>query len=237
LAIAFAIPTLRCPSSGLKRRLPLKTGIFQSVQFPWGEVLFQRLSLFSFLFSIAVGVASLTLVLASLFLVEGILNIALFFKVRSVQGSRWFLIDGIITLLLGLMIYAQWPSSSAWAIGTLGRREHDHERRYAGDAIAGGAQGNGHDCVEVRCGVRLREKNRVSRRKNARTDKAGRIHGRPRHRHQRLHLRLPRTANRQSLTKRELFLREQAHYPVSPFQRCGTLMREANAANQVSKTS
>jgi uncharacterized membrane protein HdeD (DUF308 family) len=67
----------------------------------------------------AVGVASLTLVLASLFLVEGILNIALFFKVRSVQRSSWFLIDGIVTLLLGLMIYMQWPSSSAWAIGTL----------------------------------------------------------------------------------------------------------------------
>ena len=35
------------------------------------------------------------------------------------QGSSWMLIDGIITLLLGLMIYMQWPSSSAWAIGTL----------------------------------------------------------------------------------------------------------------------
>ena len=67
----------------------------------------------------ALGVASLTLVLASLFLVEGILNIALFFQVRSIQGSSWLLIDGIITLLLGLMIYLQWPSSSAWAIGTL----------------------------------------------------------------------------------------------------------------------
>ena len=69
----------------------------------------------------ALGVASLTLVLASLFLVEGILNIALFFQVRSlpIQGSGWLLIDGIITLLLGLMIYLQWPSSSAWAIGTL----------------------------------------------------------------------------------------------------------------------
>jgi uncharacterized membrane protein HdeD (DUF308 family) len=69
----------------------------------------------------ALGVASLTLVLASLFLVEGILNIALFFQVRSIpiQGSGWLLIDGIITLLLGLMIYMQWPSSSAWAIGTL----------------------------------------------------------------------------------------------------------------------
>jgi uncharacterized membrane protein HdeD (DUF308 family) len=67
----------------------------------------------------ALGVASLTLVLASLFLVEGVLNIVLFFKIRSLQGSSWVLIDGIITLLLGLMIYAQWPSSSAWAIGTL----------------------------------------------------------------------------------------------------------------------
>lgn len=65
------------------------------------------------------GVVSLTLVLASLFLVEGILDIVLFFKMRSLQGSSWMLIDGIVTLLLGLMIYVQWPSSSAWAIGTL----------------------------------------------------------------------------------------------------------------------
>jgi uncharacterized membrane protein HdeD (DUF308 family) len=65
------------------------------------------------------GVTSLTLVLASLFLIEGVLNIVLFFKMRSVGGSSWVLIDGIITLLLGLMIYMQWPSSSVWAIGTL----------------------------------------------------------------------------------------------------------------------
>ena len=67
----------------------------------------------------ALGVASLTLLLASLFLVEGILNVVLFFRMRSLHASSWVLIDGIITLLLGLMIYMQWPSSSAWAIGTL----------------------------------------------------------------------------------------------------------------------
>ena len=65
------------------------------------------------------AVASLTLVLASLFLIEGVLDIVLFFKMRSLQGSNWVLIDGIVTLLLGLMIYMQWPTSSAWAIGTL----------------------------------------------------------------------------------------------------------------------
>jgi len=65
------------------------------------------------------AVASLTLVLASLFLIEGVLDIVLFVKMRSAGGSTWVLLDGIITLLLGLMIYMQWPSSSAWAIGTL----------------------------------------------------------------------------------------------------------------------
>lgn len=65
------------------------------------------------------GVASLTLVLASLFLIEGVLDIVLFFRMRSMRGSVWVLIDGVITLLLGLLIYMQWPSSSAWAIGTL----------------------------------------------------------------------------------------------------------------------
>jgi uncharacterized membrane protein HdeD (DUF308 family) len=65
------------------------------------------------------GAASLTLLLASLFLIEGILNIILYVKMRPMHGSSWMLIDGIITLLLGVMIYMQWPSSSAWAIGTL----------------------------------------------------------------------------------------------------------------------
>jgi uncharacterized membrane protein HdeD (DUF308 family) len=67
----------------------------------------------------ALGVASLTLVLAVLFLVEGIFDLALFFQLRAVGGSSWILVDGVITLLLGLMIYLQWPSSSNWAIGTL----------------------------------------------------------------------------------------------------------------------
>jgi uncharacterized membrane protein HdeD (DUF308 family) len=65
------------------------------------------------------GVASLTLVLAALFVLEGVLNLVLYFKMRPVHGSSWLLVDGIITLLVGLMIYLQWPSSSAWAIGVL----------------------------------------------------------------------------------------------------------------------
>jgi len=65
------------------------------------------------------GVASLTLVLAALFVIEGVLNLMLYARMRRLHGSIWVLIDGIITLLVGLMIYMQWPSSSVWAIGIL----------------------------------------------------------------------------------------------------------------------
>ena len=52
-------------------------------------------------------------------LIEGVLDIVLYFKIRSARGSAWLLFDGVVTLLLSLLIWIHWPSSSAWAIGTL----------------------------------------------------------------------------------------------------------------------
>jgi len=66
-----------------------------------------------------IGVLSLTLILAILFLVEGVLDLMLYFRMRRESGSVWILIDAIVTLLLGGLIYVHWPSSSLWAIGTL----------------------------------------------------------------------------------------------------------------------
>jgi len=65
------------------------------------------------------GVATLTLLLAALFLIEGVLNVVMFFQLRPARGSGWMLLDGLITLALAVMIGAHWPSSSLWAIGTL----------------------------------------------------------------------------------------------------------------------
>lgn len=71
------------------------------------------------LFRPVVGVATLTLMLAFLFLVEGVLDFMLWWKSRSADGAFWILVDSLITLVLGGMIYVGWPSSSVWAIGTL----------------------------------------------------------------------------------------------------------------------
>jgi hypothetical protein len=43
----------------------------------------------------ALGEASLALVLASLFLFEGIFDIAMFLRLRTIEGSSWVLLDGI----------------------------------------------------------------------------------------------------------------------------------------------
>jgi len=66
-----------------------------------------------------IGVTSLTLLLAILFLVEGVLNIILWWKMRAADGAFWILVDAVVTLLLGGLIYVHWPSSAAWAVGTL----------------------------------------------------------------------------------------------------------------------
>jgi uncharacterized membrane protein HdeD (DUF308 family) len=65
------------------------------------------------------GVLSLTLVLACFLLVEGVMEIILYFNIRNASNSGWVLLDGIITLFLGGLIWFHWPSSSLWVIGTL----------------------------------------------------------------------------------------------------------------------
>jgi uncharacterized membrane protein HdeD (DUF308 family) len=65
------------------------------------------------------GVASLTLLLAWLFLIEGVLDLVAFWQARSQPGATWVLFDGIVTLILAILIWRHWPSSSIWVVGTL----------------------------------------------------------------------------------------------------------------------
>ena len=65
------------------------------------------------------GLASLTLVLAIYLFMEAVLELILSFHLRPLPGSNWILVDGIITLILAILIWRSWPSSSEWVIGTL----------------------------------------------------------------------------------------------------------------------
>ena len=65
------------------------------------------------------GVLTLTLLLGSFLLTEGVFELILAFRLRPQQNWTSVLIDGIITLVLGGMIWFQWPFDAPWLIGTL----------------------------------------------------------------------------------------------------------------------
>jgi len=65
------------------------------------------------------SVLSLTLILAIFLLLEGILELALYFCLRRFRHSVWVMIDGIGTLILGILMVRQWPPATPEIIGVL----------------------------------------------------------------------------------------------------------------------
>jgi uncharacterized membrane protein HdeD (DUF308 family) len=125
--------------------LPLATGIAVSVLVSWLIVFaglaylasaFAGRSAGAFIWRMLIGIVyvagggylafhpglalqSLTVVLAVIFAIEGVLELVTFFQFRVYPGSGWALFDAIVTLLLAYLIARPWPSSSTWAIGTI----------------------------------------------------------------------------------------------------------------------
>ena len=125
--------------------LPYATGIAISVVVAWLVVLsgvayvafaFSSLSAGSFIWRMLIGViyilgggylafhpgialASLTVVLAVMFVLESVLEMTSFFMFRPLPGTGWLLFDALATLLLAGLILYPWPASSFWAIGII----------------------------------------------------------------------------------------------------------------------
>jgi len=72
-----------------------------------------------FLLHPVLGIAAFTFALAIFFVVEGVMDLVECFQSRQLAGSGWILFDGIVTLILGVLVWRHWPSSSLWVIGTL----------------------------------------------------------------------------------------------------------------------
>jgi len=70
-------------------------------------------------FEPVVGLVALTLLLAAYFAVEGVAEILWALQLRPAAGWGWCLGSGIAALLLGVMIWGQFPLSGVWAVGTL----------------------------------------------------------------------------------------------------------------------
>ena len=60
--------------------------------------------------------AVLTLVLAAAFIVGGMMRIIIAIAVQF-HGWPWVLLNGVIDLILGVMIWSGWPGTSLWVLG------------------------------------------------------------------------------------------------------------------------
>lgn len=65
------------------------------------------------------GAESLTLFVGAMLIVRGVMAMVAGFQVRPLDGWGWLVADSIANLAAGGLIIARWPSSTAWAVGTL----------------------------------------------------------------------------------------------------------------------
>jgi uncharacterized membrane protein HdeD (DUF308 family) len=79
-----------------------------------------------------IGLSALTLFLAVYFVIDGVLEIIWSFRLRGIKGWGWTLFSGIAALVLGIMIWRQFPVSGEWAVGTI----TGVHMLFAGSAIA-----------------------------------------------------------------------------------------------------
>jgi len=63
------------------------------------------------------GAGALTLLLASFFFISGFFRIGTAIMLRFPSWG-WATFGGIVTAVLGALIWAEWPSSTIWVIGT-----------------------------------------------------------------------------------------------------------------------
>lgn len=70
------------------------------------------------LYNPLINTLTLTLFLAGFFVASGIAKI-IFALMYHVPHKGWLILNGILAVILGLLIWQQWPGSALWVIGTI----------------------------------------------------------------------------------------------------------------------
>jgi uncharacterized membrane protein HdeD (DUF308 family) len=65
------------------------------------------------------GALTLALLLAALFVAEGVVRTVMALKLRPGEGWGWFLAGAVASILLGVILFLGWPAAAIWAIGLL----------------------------------------------------------------------------------------------------------------------
>jgi len=63
------------------------------------------------------GIFTLTVIVASLLVVQGIIKSVIAIRARASQGWGWVLFSGLVSVFLGLYIWSQLPVAALWTLG------------------------------------------------------------------------------------------------------------------------
>lgn len=66
-----------------------------------------------------IGVLTLTILLATYFLIEGIIKIMVAMSMRPLQPWGWLLFSGILAIFLAAIIWSGWPGTALWVLGLI----------------------------------------------------------------------------------------------------------------------
>ncbi len=65
------------------------------------------------------GVVSLTLFVGIFFFIDGAFRVVLAFRERPKPRWGWILLNGLLMIILGILIWSHWPLNAAWIFGSL----------------------------------------------------------------------------------------------------------------------
>lgn len=65
------------------------------------------------------GTLALTLVVAAVFLAQGVSQLVFGYRLRPTRGWGWIVAAGVISIAAGLMIWFEFPASAGWALGLI----------------------------------------------------------------------------------------------------------------------
>ena len=65
------------------------------------------------------GIVTLTILLALMFILEGIMKIVLGLSLKPADGWFWVILSGVVGVLVGGLLISGLPGTATWAIGLL----------------------------------------------------------------------------------------------------------------------
>ena len=119
LSITIMVGVMLALSGIGQSLLAFKAGAFGKGLFIFLVGLLMAITGFYMMSQPASGLASLTLILMAYLLATGLLEIWVALQLRPAYGWGLEMFNGIVTLLLGILLWRQFPLSGSWAIGGL----------------------------------------------------------------------------------------------------------------------